>query len=373
MTDDRLAAAREALARAEAQAAQGGGFIAAERSRIEGSAQAQKAARKAARERRREEREVWKAANPLPPRQHREPDEPATPWSGAAGDAPPFAGDAPGEPMPVQGSPWAGGSGDDPPEWAASVSADADATDRGPGAPCARPRAGQRDIFAPERAAAAGRRATDARRRGRAAPADADAQAGPAAAGEQPAGHTTSSRPPWKRPSPFEAPEDAPDAVPDAHEVARQLVLRQLAMAPRSRSQLAGKLADRGCPPEVADVVLDRFEEVGLIDDEEYAAMLVRSQVASKGLSRRGLAHELRKKGIDAGIADDALAQVDPDDERRTARALVDKRLRAMGGLAVEVQTRRLAGMLARKGYPSGLAYAVIRDGIADAPEHQRD
>lgn len=370
MTDDRLAAAREALARAEAQAAQAGGFLAAERSRIEGSAQAQKAARKAARERRREEREAWKAANPLPPRQHREPDGPATPWSDPAGDAPSFVDDASGEAAPGPGVPWAGGSGDGPPEWA--THADADATAPGLGAPSTRSRSGRRDIFAPERAAAAGRRAADARRRcGKAAPADAPA--GPTATGEQPTERTTSSRPPWKRPSPFEAPEDAPDAVPDAHEVARQIVLRQLAMAPRSRSQLAGKLADRGCPPEVADVVLDRFEEVGLVDDEEYAAMLVRSQVASKGLSRRGLAHELRKKGIDADIADDALAQVDPDDERRTARALVDKRLRTMGGLAVEVQTRRLAGMLARKGYPSGLAYAVIRDAIADAPEHQRD
>lgn len=372
MTDDRLAAAREALARAEANAAQGGGFLAAERTRIEGTAQAQKAARKAARERRREEREAWKAANPLPPRQHREPDGPVPPWGDSGGEAPPFADAAPGSGAAPG---WAGGSGEGPPAWAAEPTVDGEPTGRSTDAPSTRhrrPSREGRDLFAPERAAAAGRRAADARRRGTASAAP-DTSADLTAAGAAPTGSARSSRPPWQRPSPFEAPEDEPDAVPDAHEVARQIVLRQLAMAPRSRAQLAGKLADRGCPPQVADVVLDRFEEVGLIDDEEYAAMLVRSQVASKGLSRRGLAHELRKKGIDADIADEALAQVDPDDERRTARALVDKRLRTMGGLAVEVQTRRLAGMLARKGYPSGLAYAVIRDAIADAPEHQRD
>ena len=49
------------------------------------------------------------------------------------------------------------------------------------------------------------------------------------------------------------------------------------------------------------------------------------------------------------------------------------KRLKAMHGLEPVVQTRRLAGMLARKGYPADLAMSVIRAAIADAPEHQRD
>ncbi|AKT52893.1 hypothetical protein ADJ73_14610 [Arsenicicoccus sp. oral taxon 190] len=150
-------------------------------------------------------------------------------------------------------------------------------------------------------------------------------------------------------------------------------MLRQLALAPRSRAQLETKLRQRGCPEEVMARVLDRMTEVGLVDDAAYAAMLVRSQQATKGLATRALAHELRKKGIDKDLADAALDEVDPEEERRRARELVDKKLRTMGGLAVEVQTRRLAGMLARKGYGSTVAYAVIRDAIADAPEHQRD
>ncbi|WP_029211771.1 RecX family transcriptional regulator [Arsenicicoccus bolidensis] len=165
----------------------------------------------------------------------------------------------------------------------------------------------------------------------------------------------------------------AVDAEPDHEDVARQIVLRQLAMAPRSRAQLETKLRQRDCPEDVITRVLDRMTEVGLVDDEAYAAMLVRSQQATKGLAKRALAHELRKKGIDKDLADAALDEVDPEEERRTARELVDKKLRSMGGLAVEVQTRRLAGMLARKGYGSGVAYSVIRDAIADAPEHQRD
>jgi regulatory protein len=160
---------------------------------------------------------------------------------------------------------------------------------------------------------------------------------------------------------------------PDPHDVARQIVLRQLAMAPRSRAQLEQKLAQRDCPVDVAAAVLDRMTEVGLIDDPAYAQMLVRSQQAGRGLAKRALARELRTKGIDDDLAQEALASISDADERSRARELVDKKLRAMNGLGIEVQTRRLAGMLARKGYSPNLTYAVIRDAIADTPEHLPD
>ncbi|MDF2146094.1 regulatory protein RecX [Knoellia sp. p5-6-4] len=163
------------------------------------------------------------------------------------------------------------------------------------------------------------------------------------------------------------------DGEPDPYDVARQIVLRQLAMAPRSRQQLRDKLRQRNCPDDVAEAVLDRMTEVGLVDDGAFAAMLVRSQQAGRGLAARALARELRTKGVDPQTAQATLAEIDPEEERERARALVEKKLRTMHGLDAAVQTRRLAGMLARKGYPSSMAFAVIREAIADAPEHQRD
>jgi regulatory protein len=160
---------------------------------------------------------------------------------------------------------------------------------------------------------------------------------------------------------------------PDPHDVARQIVLRQLAMAPRSRAELEQKLARRDCPADVAAAVLDRMTEVGLVDDEAYAQMLVRSQQAGRGLAKRALARELRTKGIEDDLAQVTLASIPDALERDRARGLVDKKLRAMHGLGIEVQTRRLAGMLARKGYSSSMAYAVIREAIAEAPEHLPD
>ncbi len=163
------------------------------------------------------------------------------------------------------------------------------------------------------------------------------------------------------------------DGEPDPYQVARQIVLRQLAMAPKSRKQLRDKLRERDCPDDVAEAVLDRMTDVGLVDDEAFAGMLVRSQQEGRGLARRALVRELRTKGIDDETASAALDAIDPAQERGRAERLVAKKLRTMHGLDASVQTRRLAGMLARKGYPADLTMAVIRDALARAPEHQRD
>ena len=164
-------------------------------------------------------------------------------------------------------------------------------------------------------------------------------------------------------PTPGGAADETPDADPES--VARAIVLRQLTMAPRSRAQLAQKLAEHGTPTEVADHVLDRMEQVGLVDDEAFAEGWVRSRRETRGLSRRALAHELRTKGIDDDTARASLELVDDDAEAATARELVRRRLPSVRGLPAERQVNRLVGMLARKGYSSGLAFRVVREALA--------
>jgi len=152
------------------------------------------------------------------------------------------------------------------------------------------------------------------------------------------------------------------DAEPDHESVARAIVLRQLTAAPRSRQQLAEALARREVPEDVADRVLDRFTEVGLVDDAAYAEVLVRSRHAERGLSRRALALELRRRGVDDGIAQDALAQVDDDDEEHAARALARKKLASTRGMDRETRLRRAYGALGRRGYGGSLVARVVRE-----------
>lgn len=162
-----------------------------------------------------------------------------------------------------------------------------------------------------------------------------------------------------------EPPEDGPaavDAEPDHESVARTVALRLLTGAPKSRHQLAEAMARRDVPEDVADRVLDRFTEVGLVDDAAYAEILVRSRHTERGLSRRALAQELRRRGVDDETAQEALEQVDDADEEVAARALARKKLRATRGLDREVRLRRAYGALGRRGYGGSLVSRVVRE-----------
>jgi regulatory protein len=158
---------------------------------------------------------------------------------------------------------------------------------------------------------------------------------------------------------------DNPEA--DPVQVARTIALRQLTMGPRSRAQLAQAMAKRDVPVEAANSVLDRFEELGLINDADLAQMIVRSRHATKGVARRALAQELRTKGISQAHAEEALESLTDDMEEQSARELVRRKLRSMGSVAPDAQARRLIGMLARKGYPSAMVMAVVRSELASA------
>ncbi|GAA2877734.1 recombination regulator RecX [Nonomuraea rubra] len=153
-----------------------------------------------------------------------------------------------------------------------------------------------------------------------------------------------------------------PQADPES--VARNICLRLLTMAPKTRAQLAEALRKRDVPEEAAEAVLSRFSELGLINDEAFAAAWVDSRHHGRGLAKRALAAELRHRGVDSDTVNEAVERLDPDQEEETARRLVERKLAATRSLDPQTRTRRLAGMLARKGYPSGLAFRVIREAL---------
>ena len=167
---------------------------------------------------------------------------------------------------------------------------------------------------------------------------------------------------------------DQPKERPLDETAARDLCIKLLSARPRTRAELATALRRRGFPDEVVDGVLDRYTEVGIIDDDAFARAWVTSRHHSRGLARRALAGELHRKGVAGDTVGEAVAELDPDTEEATARALVTRRLRterfdAGDPARTAAADRRLVGMLARKGYPAGLAYRVVREALADIPE----
>jgi regulatory protein len=157
--------------------------------------------------------------------------------------------------------------------------------------------------------------------------------------------------------------------VADPREMARDICLRQLAVRPRTRAELATAMRKRGVDDDIAAEILDRYDEVGIIDDAAFARAWVTSRHHGKGLARRALAGELRRKGVGADEVGEALDELDPSTEESTARALVVRRLRVESTVAPDALFRRLVGMLARKGYPAGLAIRVVKEALAERAE----
>ncbi|HSA40645.1 MAG TPA: recombination regulator RecX [Mycobacterium sp.] len=165
-------------------------------------------------------------------------------------------------------------------------------------------------------------------------------------------------------------PESAAKRVAQAQNVC----LRLLTARARTRAELTDRLTGRGYSDDVIATVLGRLERAGLLDDAEFAREWVRSRQEFAGKGKRALAVELRNKGVDAEIIAEALAGIDADTERRRAEELVAARLRRerlADGDEMKI-TRRLVGMLARRGYSSAMAFDVVSVALAGERERRR-
>ena len=155
----------------------------------------------------------------------------------------------------------------------------------------------------------------------------------------------------------------------EAADAAKQVLLRRLSHAPRTRKELAKDLKDKDISDEVANVALDRFEEVGLINDQALASNYVSSQHERKGLGKNALRQQLRAKGVSDDVALDALSQISDDQEFQAAFALACKKIRSLQRDDAKTQLRKIVGVLARKGYSSNLAFRVAKEVITDLPD----
>jgi len=155
----------------------------------------------------------------------------------------------------------------------------------------------------------------------------------------------------------------------EAADAAKQVLLRRLSHAPRTRKELAKDLKDKDISDEVANVALDRFEEVGLINDQALASNYVSSQHQRKGLGKNALRQQLRAKGVSDEVALEAISQITDDQEFQAAFALACKKIRSLQRDDAKTQLRKIVNVLARKGYSSNLAFRVAKEVIADLPD----
>ena len=93
--------------------------------------------------------------------------------------------------------------------------------------------------------------------------------------------------------------------------------------------------------------------------------MWVRARHTHQGLGNRALAPELRRKGVaDEVVAEAAVAQWTTRPRRAGPSNSCASACGPPPGSTRLARIRKLVGMLARKGYPGGLAYRVVKDEV---------
>ena len=114
---------------------------------------------------------------------------------------------------------------------------------------------------------------------------------------------------------------------------------------PQSRKELGRKLAEWEASPEEAEAVCDRMEELGYLNEAEYAGRIVR-HYAAKGFGERKLRDELYRRGIPRELWEEALAQI--EDNSEAIDAFLEKKLK---GSHDPKEIKKASDALARRGF----------------------
>ncbi|MFH1093242.1 MAG: regulatory protein RecX [Candidatus Omnitrophota bacterium] len=145
-------------------------------------------------------------------------------------------------------------------------------------------------------------------------------------------------------------------------EVAQIFALRLIKFRMRSKYELQSRLKRKHFSQEIIEQVLDLLSDLGYVNDLIFAKAWVNSRLQAKPRSRKLLAYELKKKGIESSMIERSLAELTLEKEEQMARQLVGRRVAKLKGLPKETQKRRLSGYLCRRGFSTGVCLKIINE-----------
>jgi regulatory protein len=154
--------------------------------------------------------------------------------------------------------------------------------------------------------------------------------------------------------------EREPESAAELAARAEKISLSCLTRKGMSSWELADRLRRAELDDETVLNEVSRLERVGLLDDRELAATLVRTLQERKGLGVSGITAELRRRHVDQDAIDDALTALDGDDERARATEIAIKRAPQLHSLDRATAQRRLGAFLQRKGYSGAVVSAAV-------------
>jgi regulatory protein len=150
-------------------------------------------------------------------------------------------------------------------------------------------------------------------------------------------------------------------SVDSIEEDIRSFVLKKLERTAQPSGKVREALVAKGFAKEIFEPIIDRFIEVGLIDDYALAKSYVDHSLTRKGKSKTMIARELRDKGLTADAVNEAIATIDADRESDAANAIAEQKIRSLTRFDQAERSKKLAAFLSRKGYASNVVWAAVR------------
>jgi len=135
----------------------------------------------------------------------------------------------------------------------------------------------------------------------------------------------------------------------DTQEVAFQGALHFISYRPRTVSEIQKKLADKGFSEPVIVQVVERLQRNQLLNDLQFAQSWVENRSAFHPRSRRALAFELRQKGIQEDLIEQAIA--DTSDEESLAYQAAERKAQHLTDLEKQAFRVKIAAFLGRRGF----------------------
>src|SRR6266540_767847 len=129
----------------------------------------------------------------------------------------------------------------------------------------------------------------------------------------------------------------------------REAAIRFLAVRPRSEREIRRRLDQHGYPSVLVEAVVESLRGLDLIDDTAFARYWVEQRQTHRPRGARLLKLELRRKGLDAEVAAEAVANM--GDEGQSAYQAAAGRARILGGVDERTFRQRLGGFLQRRGF----------------------
>jgi regulatory protein len=140
--------------------------------------------------------------------------------------------------------------------------------------------------------------------------------------------------------------------------------LNLLSYKPRSLAEMRARLMEKDWAEEaVVDQVIARLEELGYLNDEEFAANFANSRLTAKPIGRSRMRRDLQRKKLPSETVENALDEAyEQQSEEELIDRAISKRVRLKGAPATREEAKRLFDYLVRRGFSYDLVIRKVRE-----------